>query len=512
MRALFASSIGVVCSAALLASLAPTALATDATRQPAAAAGAPGPSGNRSLPLNTLDPGAAADRAGGGALAGLPRRTVEPFSMVGVVWEDQEQELHGRPQVRTRDARTGVWSGWQDLLTHTDDAPDPDSAERRLGTVRGSTAPLWVGPSDGVAVRVLPAAGPDSADPAHHGPGHDAAHGAAHAAHGAGTPIPGLPAGLRLELVDPGAGPGTLAPDGRRPAAPEEREGGFLAPEEPADAGTADTGTGPHAAAFTTRAAAPSDQTPGVAHEALAARLAGLGPAASALSEEWFADLADGVFGAGPADTEDADGARDLVGPRPGIVTRSGWGADESLREREYLYTDTVKAAFVHHTAMSNNYTCAEAPAVIRGIYKYHVSSLGWRDVGYNFFVDKCGKIYEGRAGGVRNAVMGAHTYGFNHDSTGVAVLGTYSSTAPSKDAREGVAKLLGWKLGIHRAGDPGGSVTLTSGGGKYPKGRKVTMKTVSGHRDGFNTECPGEKLYAALPAIRDLASRLQGR
>ncbi len=51
---------------------------------------------------------------------------------------------------------------------------------------------------------------------------------------------------------------------------------------------------------------------------------------------------------------------------RPRIVTRSGWGADESLRESGFVYTGSVKAAFVHHTASGNNYTCAQAPSVIR--------------------------------------------------------------------------------------------------------------------------------------------------
>ncbi|MBW1601852.1 N-acetylmuramoyl-L-alanine amidase [Streptomyces sp. JJ66] len=591
MRALLSSSIGVVCSAALLVPLASTAAAVNEPRQPPGTQAAQRPADTRSLPLTPLDPGATADRAGGaatelaGAKAGLTRRTVEPFSLLGMVWENPEQSLHGHPQVRTRDAATGAWSDWQDLSTHTDDAPDPGSAERRTGDVKGSTAPLWVGPSDGVAVRVLPSDAPG----AEHGTGHDTHHGAHHDTHhGTDTASAELPAGLRLELVDPGTGPGAPAP-GEEATTPKLREGDYLPPQSPqspqnaeagttdadagttdadagttdADAGTtdaeagttdaeagtgdaapveldpaptasnaaptapevtasaggipeaapqqsasqADTGTGPgsQATAVPDRSLAPpAEPAPGVARELLEARLAGLGSLSPVLAEGWLSSL--------PEDASGAEEAMDNVGPRPGIVTRRGWGADESLRESQYLYTRTVKAAFVHHTAMSNGYACSEAPAVIRSIYRYHVKSLGWRDVGYNFFVDKCGKIYEGRAGGVRRAVMGAHTYGFNSNTTGVAVLGSYGAVAPSKAAREGVAKLLGWKLGIHRAPHPNGSVTLTSGGGKYPKGRRVTLKTISGHRDGFNTACPGDKLYAALPSIRALAARLQGR
>jgi hypothetical protein len=38
----------------------------------------------------------------------------------------------------------------------------------------------------------------------------------------------------------------------------------------------------------------------------------------------------------------------------------------------------------VHHTVESNDHTCAEAPAVVRGSYAYHVQQKGWKDIGYN--------------------------------------------------------------------------------------------------------------------------------
>ncbi|MEU0392145.1 peptidoglycan recognition protein [Streptomyces sp. NPDC006208] len=205
-------------------------------------------------------------------------------------------------------------------------------------------------------------------------------------------------------------------------------------------------------------------------------------------------------------------GAKPYIGPRPRIVTRRGWGADESLREPGFVYTDTVKAAFVHHTATGNNYTCDEAPSVLRSIYRYHVVSSGWRDFGYNFAVDKCGNIYEGRAGGVAKPVRGAHTLGFNTDSTGIAALGSYSQTAPPEATVTAIAKLTAWKLGLHGA-DPSAKTTLTSGGsGKYATGVKVKLNVISGHRDGFATDCPGNRLYDELGTARSASAKYQGR
>uniref|UniRef100_UPI0015F088BB peptidoglycan recognition protein family protein n=1 Tax=Streptomyces sp. WELS2 TaxID=2749435 RepID=UPI0015F088BB len=203
---------------------------------------------------------------------------------------------------------------------------------------------------------------------------------------------------------------------------------------------------------------------------------------------------------------------KSYIGPRPKIVTRRGWGADESLREHGFVYTKRIKAAFAHHTASGNKYTCAQAPSVIRGIYRYHVESMGWRDIGYNFLVDKCGTLYEGRAGGVARAVLGAHTLGFNTDSMGVAVIGSYGTTQPPGAAVTAVARLAAWKLGLHGA-DPRAKTYLTSGGGNlYPKGKKVRLNVVSGHRDGYATECPGKRLYAKLGTVRAGAARYQGR
>ncbi|NEE56010.1 N-acetylmuramoyl-L-alanine amidase, partial [Streptomyces sp. SID8455] len=96
---------------------------------------------------------------------------------------------------------------------------------------------------------------------------------------------------------------------------------------------------------------------------------------------------------------------------------------------------EKVKAVFVHHTTQTNSYSCADSPAMVRALHTYHVKSNGWKDLGYNFVVDKCGTIFEGRKGGVDRAVMGAHTYGFNRDTAGIAVMGMHTDTLAASAA-----------------------------------------------------------------------------
>ncbi|WP_229833970.1 N-acetylmuramoyl-L-alanine amidase [Streptomyces xantholiticus] len=200
--------------------------------------------------------------------------------------------------------------------------------------------------------------------------------------------------------------------------------------------------------------------------------------------------------------------------PQPPVVTRAQWGADESLNNEGpiYLPDGRIKAVFVHHTTDAD-YDCAESAAIVRAIHVYHVKTNGWRDLGYNFLVDKCGTIFEGRQGGIDQPVQGAHTYGFNAESTSVSVIGDYTDVAASNAALTATARMAAYKLGQY-GGDPAGTTTLVAGatqtnyhGQKFTAGQAYTFNQISGHRDGFNTQCPGMKLYPQLPSIRTLAA-----
>ena len=199
-------------------------------------------------------------------------------------------------------------------------------------------------------------------------------------------------------------------------------------------------------------------------------------------------------------------------GPAPAIVTRTQWGGDEVPPRSGPAYGQ-VQLALVHHTVNANDYGPEDSAAMVLGIAKYHRDHNGWNDVGYNFLVDQYGQIFEGRAGGIDQAIVGAQAQGFNSVSTGIACLGTFTGVAQSEAGLEAVARLIGWKLSLH--GIPTqGLVTVTSAGGetnRFAAGTPVTFERISGHRDGNNTSCPGDVLYTQLPDLRLRAARYAG-
>lgn len=217
--------------------------------------------------------------------------------------------------------------------------------------------------------------------------------------------------------------------------------------------------------------------------------------------------------GTAPADAT----ARPVVttqtaGPaRPTVMSRAAWGADESLVTVAPTYMSTVRAAVLHHTAGPNGYSRAAVPSIIRGDYAFHVKSRGWSDIGYNALIDRFGRIWEGRRGGLDRDVMGAHAGGFNTDTFGVAAIGSYQYAHPSPALLDSAGRLFAWKLALnHRS--PQGTARLTSQGGgtaRYRAGTTVTLPAIIGHRDTGYTECPGGHLYARLGDVRATAMRV---
>ena len=242
------------------------------------------------------------------------------------------------------------------------------------------------------------------------------------------------------------------------------------------------------------------ESTPG-AGDSSAARTAAAAAASSTVSVS---------SAAATASSADAGAARSATpGPsQPAIVTRALWGADESLRTGKPSYAP-VKMAFIHHTASGNGYARADGPAIVRAIYAYHTQSLKWSDIGYDFLIDRFGTIYEGRFGGVAEGVVGAQVLGFNTGSTGISIIGTFTTQAPPAAAMTSLENLLAWKLSLNGL-DPQGTANMTCGATqKYKAGATVTFPVIAGHRDANFTECPGDALYALLPTVRTTVTGL---
>lgn len=134
----------------------------------------------------------------------------------------------------------------------------------------------------------------------------------------------------------------------------------------------------------------------------------------------------------------------------------------------------------IHHSARPDGLTLDSA-----GIERYHVETLGWRDIGYHLIVE----MFDGRPVAMLGRPLdwaGAHANvaDWNRKSVGVCFVGNYSEQEPSiellsEGARHiaAICKLLAI----------------------YPE----TGNAIVGHRDLKATECPGK--HFSIPRLVDL-------
>jgi hypothetical protein len=206
----------------------------------------------------------------------------------------------------------------------------------------------------------------------------------------------------------------------------------------------------------------------------------------------------------------------------PSIISRAGWGANESYRFNSggyEIFPSTyypLQKIIVHHTASRNDDPDPEA--TLRAIYYMHAVTRGWGDIDYNFLIDWQGRIYEGRhsrtyAAGepitgedvAGNVARGAHARGFNDGTVGIALLGTFDKILPPPAQRAALEKLIAWKLERHGI-NPLGASTYTN-----PNlGTSLYLNNISGHRNVNQTDCPGQLFYQWFPTLRqDVANRI---
>lgn len=125
-----------------------------------------------------------------------------------------------------------------------------------------------------------------------------------------------------------------------------------------------------------------------------------------------------------------------------------------------------------------------EVMSVLRGIQSYHLNhpTENYSDIAYCVAVDQLGNGYVLR--GIDK--VGGATYGANDHTIACLWVGDSNVSVPTAAALQGIA---GW----------------------YQEGLRVGAlargAAVGGHRDWTpDTSCPGDRLYAMLPLIRQLA------
>ncbi len=178
------------------------------------------------------------------------------------------------------------------------------------------------------------------------------------------------------------------------------------------------------------------------------------------------------------------------------IISRAGWGADESLR---YVDRDPkkplrwppeyqpVEKIILHHTATDNN--PPDVGAALRSIYYFHAITRQWGDIGYNFLIDAAGNVYEGRFGGPN--VIAGHALRYNPGSVGISLLGNFDTANPPKPMIDAFVRLVRARAGQVDVTAASDFVDL--------KG----LANLCGHGDVLATSCPGDHCRPLLPAIR---------
>ncbi len=201
--------------------------------------------------------------------------------------------------------------------------------------------------------------------------------------------------------------------------------------------------------------------------------------------------------------------------PRPAVVSRTAWGSPDGQGSRVPPAYRNVTHMVVHHTADANSLSGSQQVWAdrVRAIWAFHTHTRGWGDIGYNYLVDPNGVVYEGRAGG--DDAVGFHDTA-NYGSLGVVLIGTYTNVDPRAEAVHSLVDLLAWKA-AQQGIDPFGRAYYHGCANSQfcnPFNAGGIVETIAGHRHitPSRTTCPGDRLVAQLPSVRQrVAERMAG-
>lgn len=163
--------------------------------------------------------------------------------------------------------------------------------------------------------------------------------------------------------------------------------------------------------------------------------------------------------------------------PRPPLHTREEWKA---AAPRASEPDPAPWRITVHHTEGRYTTTLEASLQEAKNIQSFHMNGRKWSDIAYHFLVDAAGHILEGR----KEGTLGSHTYANNAGNIGIVFLGSYHPerndviTPEQLEAAVAIARYAA-------------------------KRYKIKPDALKGHRDYRSTDCPGDGLYARLPALR---------
>ncbi|GHF62349.1 hypothetical protein FHX82_002910 [Amycolatopsis bartoniae] len=181
----------------------------------------------------------------------------------------------------------------------------------------------------------------------------------------------------------------------------------------------------------------------------------------------------------------------------PRIYSCDEWGA-RPPQDALVTIDSRPERILVHHIASANStdYSLAHAFQVARDDQHDHMDNNGWSDTGQHFTISRGGYRLEGRHGSLDalragdHMIRGAHCPGQNDTAIGIENEGTYISELPPQAQWDALVALCGY-------------VCVQYG---------IPPTEIKGHRDYYNTQCPGDALYAQLPRLREeVATSLSG-
>jgi hypothetical protein len=155
-----------------------------------------------------------------------------------------------------------------------------------------------------------------------------------------------------------------------------------------------------------------------------------------------------------------------------------------------------------HHAAGYSAETEEEGKAQMRAMQDLHQNVRGWSDIGYQFGIDRGGRLYQGRPfmdnstslNQVPVLAQGAHVGGANTGNIGVVIMGCYHPPEGSNCEQQITPEAFATYINLF--------AFLSERYG-------VQAQFIRGHRDFSQTACPGDNNYERIPELISRVSQV---